>query len=75
MIFREDDSRIRKGNGAMAFNILRKIALNLFRQNTTMAASMARKKKRAALDDDYRSVLLESAVNMRQPCISHKSCV
>ncbi|HAG0017919.1 TPA: hypothetical protein G8O67_005329 [Salmonella enterica] len=59
----------------MAFNILRKIALNLFRQNTTMAASMARKKKRAALDDDYRSVLLESAVNMRQPCISHKSCV
>ncbi len=65
MTFREDESRIRKGHGALAFNILRKIAFNLFRQDTTRTVSMARKKRMAALDDDYRSVLLESAINMR----------
>lgn len=58
MTFREDESRIRKGNGALAFNVLRKIALNLFKQDTT-------KKKIAALDDEYRSVLLETAIKMR----------
>ncbi len=65
MTFREDESRIRKGNGALAFNVLRKIALNLFKQDTTKKISMARKKKIAALDDEYRSVLLETAIKMR----------
>lgn len=45
MTFREDESRIRKGNGDLAFNILRKIVLNLFRQDTTMTASMHVRKK------------------------------
>ena len=45
MTFREDESRIRKGSGALAFNVLRKIALNLFKQNESVRASMARKKK------------------------------
>lgn len=65
MTFREDESRIRKENGALAFNILRKIALNLFKQDETIKASIARKKKMATLDDDYRSALLESAIKMR----------
>ncbi|MEZ9549044.1 ISAs1 family transposase, partial [Vibrio sp. F12] len=47
------------------FNALRKIALNLFKFDTTQKMSMARKKKNAALNDEYRSVLLESAVKMR----------
>ncbi|TKE77604.1 ISAs1 family transposase, partial [Vibrio sp. F12] len=49
----------------LAFNALRKIALNLFKFDTTQKMSMARKKKNAALNDEYRSVLLESAVKMR----------
>ena len=65
MTFREDESRIRKGNGALAFNVLRKIALNLFKRDDTVKASMARKKKMAALDDEFRSVLLESMIKMR----------
>lgn len=65
MTFREDESRKRKGNGALAFNVLRKIALNLFKQDETMKASMARKKKMAALDDEFRSVLIESMIKMR----------
>ena len=65
MTFREDESRIRKGNGALAFNIMRKIALALFKKDTSKLASMARKKKMAGLDDEYRSTLLESGAKMR----------
>lgn len=65
MTFREDGSRIRKGSGALMFNVLRKIALNLFKRDDSIKASIARKKKMAALDDDYRSVLLGSAILMR----------
>ncbi|MCP4054869.1 MAG: ISAs1 family transposase, partial [Mesoflavibacter sp.] len=44
---------------------MRKIAMALFKQDTTKTASMARKKKMAGLDDDYRSTLLESGIKMR----------
>ena len=62
--FREDESRIRRGTGALAFNVLRKIALSLFKQDTSKNISMVRKKKIAALDDEYRSVLLKSGIKM-----------
>lgn len=65
MTFREDESRIRKKRGPLAFNIMRKIAMALFKQDETKTASMARKKKMAGLDDDYRSTLLESGIKMR----------
>lgn len=64
MTFREDESRIRRGTGALAFNVLRKIALSLFKQDTTKKISMERKKKIAALDDEYRSVLLDAGIKM-----------
>ena len=65
MTFREGESRIRKGNGALAFNVMRKIALNLFKQDESKSASIARKKKMAGLNDVYRSTLLESGIKMR----------
>jgi len=65
MTFREDESRIRKKQGPLVFNIMRKIALALFKKDETKTASMARKKKMAGLDDEYRSTLLESGVKMR----------
>ncbi|OED85863.1 ISAs1 family transposase [Vibrio breoganii] len=65
MTFREDESRIRKQQGPLVFNVMRKIAMALFKQDTTKSASMARKKKMAGLDDDYRSALLESGIKMR----------
>jgi hypothetical protein len=37
----------------------------LFKRDETKSASMARKKKMAGLDDEYRSILLESGVKMR----------
>ncbi len=65
MTSREDVSRMRKGNGALAFNVLRKLALNLFKQNESVKASVARKVKVAILDDEYRSVSLESLIKIR----------
>lgn len=65
MTFREDESRIRKAQGPLVFNVMRKIAMALFKQDETKKASMAAKKKMAALDDEYRSTLLESGIKMR----------
>lgn len=65
MTFREDESRIRKGRGALVFNVMRKIALNLFKQDKTKSASIARKKKMASLDDEFRSTLMEQRIKMR----------
>lgn len=52
MTFREDESRIRKGRGPLAFNVMRKIAMTLFKQDQTKRASIAAKKKMAGLDDE-----------------------
>lgn len=64
MTFREDESRIRRGTGALAFNVLRKIALSLFKQDTSKNISMVRKKEIAAIDDEYRSILLNTGIKM-----------
>ncbi|EDQ00260.1 hypothetical protein KT99_07533 [Shewanella benthica KT99] len=65
MTFREDESRIRKGRGPLAFNVMRKIAMTVFKQEQTKRASIVAKKKMAGLDDEYRSTLLESGIKMR----------
>jgi DNA-binding response OmpR family regulator len=51
--FREDDSRIRKGNGAENFAVLRHIALNLLRRETSAKRSLKGKRKKAAWDEQY----------------------
>ena len=56
--FREDESRIRRGNGAEVMSMLRRLTLNLLKQNTTSTASMKRKRKIAALDDKLRSEII-----------------
>jgi len=45
MTFREDESRIRKKQGPLVFNVMGKIAMKLFKQYTTQSASMGRKRK------------------------------
>ena len=51
--FREDDSRVRKGNGAQNFAVLRHIALNLLRQENTRKISIRAKRRLAGWDNDY----------------------
>ncbi len=49
MTFREVESRIRKGTGPMIFNVLRKIAMKLYRQDETEKASLKQKTENGRL--------------------------
>lgn len=56
--FREDQSRKRAGNAAENFGIINRIALNILKKDTTVKASMKRKRKMAGWDDQYLEQLL-----------------
>jgi predicted transposase YbfD/YdcC len=56
--FREDDCRIRRGNGAENFAVLRHIALNLLKRENSAKRSLRAKGKKAAWDDDYLPMVL-----------------
>jgi predicted transposase YbfD/YdcC len=51
--FREDESRIRTGNGAQSFAILRRIALSLLKQERTAKCGLRTRRLKAAWDNDY----------------------
>jgi len=51
--FREDDCRVRKGNGAQNFAILRRIALNLLKQEKTAKCGIKAKRLKAGWDQNY----------------------
>ncbi len=51
--FREDESTIRKGNGAENFAILRHIALNLLKKEDTTKIGIKNKRLKARWDEDY----------------------
>ena len=53
LAFREDESRVRKGNGPQNFAVLRHIALNLLKREDTAKISIRAKRKKAGWDDDY----------------------
>ena len=55
VVFREDESRVRSGDGAENLAVLRHFALNLLRQERTAQGSLATKRFRAALDDTTSS--------------------
>lgn len=60
MTFNEDQSRIRRGDGAHNFAILRQFALNRLKQEKS-SASIRRKIFRASLCDDFRLQALVSS--------------
>lgn len=55
--FREDDSRIRRDHAPANFNTVRQFALNLLRKEPS-AASLKRKRFKAALDDGFRAKIM-----------------
>lgn len=56
--FREDESRIRKGNGAENFAILRHIALNLLNKEDTAKMGIKNKRLKAGWDVSYLEKVL-----------------
>ena len=51
--YREDDSRMRVGNAAENFSTLRRMALNMLKQEESIKVGIAAKRKRAGWDRDY----------------------
>lgn len=51
--FNEDASRIRKDNAPLNFSVLRRLSLNLLSRDTSVRGSIAMKRYRAALDNNY----------------------
>jgi predicted transposase YbfD/YdcC len=58
VVFGEDQARMRQGNAAENFSILRRIALNLFRQDRSVKAGIKNRLLLAASDDAYHLKLL-----------------
>lgn len=56
--FREDESRIRLGHGPENFAVLRHIALNLLRQDTSSKLGIHNKRLKAGWDDAYLANLV-----------------
>ena len=54
----EDQSRMREGHSAENFSILRRITLNLIRQDKTVKAGVKARRLKAGWDDNYRQKLL-----------------
>ena len=57
VIFHEDDARLRVGNGAENFAVLRRMALNLLKQHPAKM-SLKRKRYKASLDENFLLELL-----------------
>jgi len=59
--FCEDNSRIRRNNSPENFSLLRRLAVNLLKQETTFKGSFKMKRYKAAMDNDYLMKVLTSA--------------
>lgn len=58
--FREDDCRVRKGNGPQNFALLRHIALNLLRHEKSARCGIRTKRLKAGWNEDYLFKVLSS---------------
>jgi predicted transposase YbfD/YdcC len=61
--FREDDARLRKDNGAQNFAILRHIALNALKQETSVKLGVYNKRLKAAWNHTYLLKVLATLFN------------
>ena len=56
--FGEDNSRVRQGNAAENLSVLRRMALNMLKAETTSQGGVAAKRKRTGWDEDYLLLVL-----------------
>jgi len=59
--FHEDDSRLRKGDGAQNFSFLRRLALTLLKREPTAKMGLKAKRHLAGWNNDYLLTVLAAA--------------
>ena len=59
VVFGDDASRIRKGHGPAIMTSIRQLCMNLFEREAS-AMSLAKKRRKAAWNDDYRAKVIFS---------------
>ena len=64
--FREDECRIRKGNGAENFSTLRKIALNLLRREKSRKVGIKIKQMSSGWDENYLLKVLSGLIDFTE---------
>ena len=69
--FREDECRVRKGHGAQNMATLRRIALNLLKQERTARMGIKAKRLRACWDQDYLLKVLSGLVQQDAIALAH----
>jgi predicted transposase YbfD/YdcC len=57
--FREDESRIRRGNGAEVMSPFQRITFHGLNKNTTSNARLKRKRKRALMDEQLLTEMID----------------
>lgn len=62
--FREDESRVRKGDGPENLSLVRSLALSTMKKYTAIKDSVKSKIRKAALSDPFRSDVLERVLNI-----------
>jgi hypothetical protein len=73
--FRDDESRVRVGDGAMNLAVLRHFALDLLCQERTTRGGLATKRLRAALDQDsLRTPSPDCTANLQLRCPAPPGC-
>ena len=60
MTFQEDNSRVSKGHGARNLSVLRRLALNLLRQEPSKG-SLKMKRNKAGLDNNFLLKILSDS--------------
>jgi hypothetical protein len=58
MSFREDGSRLRRGEAAHYFALLRRLALNLLKRETSLKKGIKQKRLKAGWDEAYLAKVL-----------------
>jgi predicted transposase YbfD/YdcC len=61
VLYREDDSRVRAGNGATNLAMLRRMSLSIVQRDTSEKVGVQTRRRMAGWDDGYRERLLATA--------------
>lgn len=61
MVFREDESRVRKDNSAENFSILCQMAFNILKSDNSLKGSFPDKQFKCLLDENYLDLVLKNA--------------